>query len=166
MAFADMHKLIDNVIDSLFAADNRRLQAWVDRLCEKNQEARREPVVGFLYGGVYYRPSNVIGAVPVKRAIDPSLYPQIDAFLADKRTIDDQKQLIRQGMFMVLDPCKSIDDIRDALPECLVDCLPNLKTMPRHREAAFTIQDNPRACRQFAKILPIMEIYASARLIY
>jgi hypothetical protein len=166
MALPEMHKLIDEVIKVLFAADDRRLQAWIDRLCEKNQEARREPCIGFLYGGRYFKPSNVTGLVKVKRSIDPSLYPQIDQLLADEKLIDKDKAFIRQGMFAVLDPCRDVQEIRDALPECLVDCLPNLKTLSRHNEPGFTVQDNPRALRQFNKILPMMEVYATARMVF
>jgi hypothetical protein len=166
MALPEMHKLIDEVIKILFAADDRRLQAWVDRLCEKNQELRREPVIGFLYGGRYFRPSNVVGLVKTKRALDPSMYDQIDAYLDDERQVDKDKAFIRQAMFAVLDPCKDIQDIRDALPECLVDCLPKLKELSRHNQPAFTIQDNPRALRQFNKVLPMMEVYATARMVF
>jgi hypothetical protein len=170
MAFQDMHRLLDAIVDQLFAADNRRLQAWVDKLCQKNQEVRRTPVVGFLYGGVYYRPSNVLGLVHDKRALDPSLYDDVDTFLKDKSTIDADKHSVRQALFSILDPCKDLQDIRDTLPEFLVDCAaqyaPHLRSLTRSEETAFTIRDNPRALRQFNKALPKLETYAAARLIY
>lgn len=166
MAIAEMHLVLDQIIKTLFAADDRRLTTWVDKLCKMHQEASRETVYGFLYAGVYYRPSNVTGPVPHKRALHPSLYSDMETFLKGKRAVDDDKAFIRQTLFSLLDPCNTRQEIRDALPECLVDCLPNLKELNRQAEAAWSIQGNARALRQYEKILPKMEIYSAARLIF
>jgi hypothetical protein len=166
MAIANMHQVLDRIIQTLFAAEERRLTNWVDRLCRMNQEARGEQTIGFLHNGQFYRPSNVIGPVPTKRALHPSLYPDIEKFLNDRTKVDEDKSFIRQCLLHLLEPCNEPQDMRDALPDCLVDCYPQLHEFQRSRAPAFTIQGNPRALRQYAKMLPLMEVYSAGRLIY
>lgn len=165
MAYKDAHKIIDHVVKVLFAADSRRLTAWIDRLCDRNQEVTRRPTQGFLYGGELYRRSTIVGDIAERRCIDPVLFVEIDEYLADKKKLERDKQQIRQGMMMVMEPCKTLEEIRDALPECLVDCIPELKAIERDKPAAYTLQDE-RSIRQFNKILPLMQIYSTARLVF
>lgn len=160
--------VIDKIINTLFAADNRRLQKWIDRLDSQNREARNDNMLlGFLYLGRYYRPSHVEGPDPTGvKPLDPTLYATVDAFLADEKLVDTDKAFIRQGLFTILDPCKDMQEVRDALPECLVDFLPELKELERNADECWTIASNPRAIRQFEKVRPKLEAYAVARMIY
>ncbi len=167
MAAANLHQIIDAIIEELFKPDTRRLANWIDQLCNRNQEISRETCNGFIYGGVFYRRSTVEGMIPNKRSIHSSLGGDMDIYCRDQSLMLNDKAFIRQGLFMVLEPCQTDQDIRDALPECLIPCCSgNLGYLPRQNEACFTIKDNPRAARQFAKIFPTMEIYAAARLIF
>jgi hypothetical protein len=166
--YASRFAVIDKIVNTLFAADNRRLQQWIDKLDGQNREARGDNMLlGFVYLGRYYRPSHVEGPDPMGvKPVDPSLYTLVDAFLKDEAAIDEDKAFIRQGLYTILDPCKDLQEVRDALPECLVDFLPELKEFDRNRQECWTIETNPRAQRQFAKIRPKLEAYAVARMIY
>lgn len=58
--------------------------------------------------------------------------------------------------------------MRDALPECLVaqDQSGRYKGLERTREAAWTLAGDKRALEQYEKILPSIEYYAAAHLIF
>lgn len=160
--------VIDQIINTLFAPDNRRLQTWVDKLDGQNREARGDnQLLGFMYLGRYYRPSHVEGRDPMGvKPVDPTLYAQVDAYIADEKLVDEDKAFIRQGLYTLLDPCEDLHQVRDALPECLVDFLPELKEFDRDRAECFTLEGNARATRQFEKVRPKLEAYAVARMIY
>lgn len=167
MAHAELHKIIDHIVKRLFEPDTRRLKQWADLLCNRNQEVKGGTCNGFLYGGVFYRRSTIEGHIPDKRAIDPSLFPEMDAYLKDESIMRNDLGYIRQALFMLLEPCMCNQDFRDALPDCLLPDMPEpLPSLNRQREMGFTISDNPRAVRQVEKVLPMIQIYATARLIF
>ncbi len=162
----DMHKLIDQMILVLFASDKRRLAEWVDRLVIMNQEAGKHQFHSFIYNGLFFRSSHVTGPIPKRASLHISLAPQMDQLLRDKKIIDDEKSFVRQAIVQLLDPCTDLQDIRDALPDCLVSCIPALSaSFERTRPPAFTIKDNPRALRQYEKMLPNIQVYSATRLI-
>lgn len=160
------HQWIDQIIKCLFEPDHRRIQAWIDKIAEKNSEIQGQDVHGYLYAGVHYRPSNVAGFITNKKPLHSSLAEDMENLLRAKRAVDVEKGKVSQTLFLLLEPCKSEQDIRDTLPECVVDCLPNLKRLERTAEPAFTVADNSRATRQYKKILPKMEEYSVARMIF
>lgn len=162
------HTWIDNIIKCLFEPDNRRIQGWIDSLCKKHGELTATDMYGFMYAGNYYRPSNLVGAIPAgKRVLHPNLAADMEDLLFSKKSIDGEKQKIKQTLYMLLEPTDgSYQQIRDALPDCVIDCLPEIKHLVRTREPAFTIAGNPRAIRQYEKTLHKMEEYSIARMIF
>lgn len=160
--------VIDQIVSHLFEPDNRRLQAWIDKIDGQNREAHNDQtLLGFTHMGRYFRPSHLAGAEPIgKKLIHSNLNPTIEAYLADERLVEDDKAMIRQGLSLLLDPCKDMQEVRDALPECLVDFLPELKEFERMSSELFTIEDNPRALKNFNKIRPKIDSYAVARLMF
>ncbi len=156
----------EGIIKALFANDERRLTGWVDKLITRHNEHLSIASHAFIYDGVIHRQSNVVGRIEGPKMLAIGLQPEMDALLRDKAIIDDDRAYIRQTLCALLEPCTHPYDVRDALPECLVSCVPSLSSYHRNREPAYTIQDNPRALRQYARILPKMEAYAAARLIF
>lgn len=160
--------VIDKIVNTLFEPDNRRLQNWIDKIDGQNREVCNDnTLLGFTYMGRYFRPSHLEGREPFgKKLINEQLVPTIEAFLSDERIVDDDKAMVRQGLSLILDPCKNMQEIRDALPECLVDFLPELKEFERMTTECWTIEENPRARRQFDKVRPKLEAYAVARMMF
>jgi hypothetical protein len=161
------HIIIDHTSKVLFEAERRRLQKWIDRLCRANQECYSNPKLeGFLYEGIYYRPSWLGRGIWPHGALHFTLADEMRAFLIDKKIVDDDERFIRQTLFALLHPCKTDQDIRDTLPECLIPVISGLASYPRTRQPACTIEGNARALRQYEKILPKIELYTAARMIF
>lgn len=165
MAFPEMHKLVDGLIDKLFSSDNARLAGWIDNLVKKNQQAKSIPGNTFLYDGKQYRLSTLVGLVKENPTLHPSVLPAMSEYVTDEKIVDDEKSFVRQAIVRVLEPCETLQDIRDALPDCLVACIDGLMQLPRTRPEAFTIANDARATRQFMKMLPDIQSYAATRLI-
>lgn len=153
----------------LFEAEERRLGAIISSLNKRNKGMAEVKLDGFLYLGIFYLPKDAtlrsVGPV-AKTALCGSLYGEMESFLQDKKQVLDEQKLIKQILFTLLRPCRNNQNFRDALPECLVNCLPDLARLLRQEETAWTIRDNPRALRQYEKFLPRMELYSAAKLLY
>jgi hypothetical protein len=167
----ESHRLIEHIAKVLFEAERRRLQNWIDKLTRANQEANTNPKLeGFLYEGVYYRPSWIGRGVWPHGALHHSLADDMRVFLKDKKSVDDDERFIRQTLFALLYPCKNNQDIRDTLPECLLPVIAvpgiGLASLSRTRQPACTIEGNARALRQYEKILPKIELYTAARMMF
>lgn len=164
-AYRSPHTLIDAIIQTLFSAEERRLTKAIDEMCRSNTEAYKEQLDGFHYQGRFFRPEGLKGHLK-RKVLHLSLHPQMDLHLRDEASIQADQQAIRQTLFQLLDPCKSDQDVRDTLPNCLTDTLGKVAQLQRMAEPAFTIADNPRAMKQYLKVLPKLEMYSAARLLY
>ena len=158
------------ITDRLFVAEGRRLNGYLIELNTKNKQLKDTLIDGFIYGGKYYQPREVtlwVAAFGQARTpLHRSLQGEMENYLTDKKSVDDERKLITQTLYTLLAPCRTNQQIRDALPECLLDCFEGVSNLPRSQEVGFTLRDNPRALRQFEKILPRIEIYSVARLLY
>lgn len=166
--FPTQQKTINELIRRLFEPDTKRLQKWIDKMDAENRAAHGDnTLLGFAYLGRYYRPSHVQGADPTgPKLIHGSLAGQVEAFNRDEQMVESHKAFIRQGLVVLLEPCRSNQDMRDALPEGLVQLAPELKTLTRQRAEGWTLEDNPRGKRQFEKLRLNLDAYAMARMIY
>lgn len=164
------YALVKALTDTLFKAEERRLDRAILALNQENKRLQGAQIDGFLHAGQFFLPKGVsltlAGPGQAKTALHKDLIGEMLHHLKDRSTVQEEREFISQTLYKLLNPCRTQQDIRDALPECLVNCIPELARLPRQREAAFTIKDDPRALRQYEKILPKMEIYSAARLLY
>jgi hypothetical protein len=164
------YNIIHSIADKLFEAEERRINAMIVKLNQQNKRLSEAKVDGFLYNGQLYMPKQgsllVLGVNQSKVPLHISLHSEMDKLAKDDKIVRDDRSFIIQTLFILLSPCVSKQDIRDTLPECIVDCAGDLQRLSRTREPAWSIQHNPRAIKQYHKLLPKLEIYAAARLIY
>lgn len=163
------HNFIHEMMGVIFHPEYRRLGNWINRLCQQNRELYNDPeLLGFIYEGLAYKPTDIkiSDKVMTRRALHVDLHEDMHAYIADLDVLIRDKSFVSQTLFKLLDPCENMDDIRDALPECLVNTLPSLQGKSRGRPEAYTIEGDPRAKRQYEKILPKIEMYAAGRLLY
>lgn len=66
----------------------------------------------------------------------------------------------------MLAPCTGWQDIRDTLPDFLVDTLAETKALSRTQKEGFTIQGDARALRKFEKLKEKLALYRAGRLMY
>lgn len=95
-----------------------------------------------------------------------SLIPEVGTFLDDRKAIDNDKDRVKMALSLVLRDCQTFQDIRDALPNGVVDLIPECRGLVRTREQAFTLADNPRSYTQYMAIREKIEFYVASRLLY
>lgn len=167
MAINNLPKIIEVLSKVLFEAEFRRLESLIKKLNQQNRECSRLVQDGFVYGGITYVPkdSSMLVKGP-KPALAFELTQDMEEFLQDQRTIETDKKLIEQIFYNLLYQCNNLQEVRDALPECLVSLVPDLSKLPRHLNQGFTVQFGDRPYRQFMGILPKIEFYSATRLLY
>jgi hypothetical protein len=160
----DSFKLIQHILDQLFAAEQRRLQRKIDELHKSNQELHREKLDGFLYMGVPYFPADALAGSRAKKTLHLRLWPDMDEHLADKQKVELDRNLIHQVLFRAIEPCHCIEHVRDAIPDCIADTLPEpLASMERRGGPNWYTE---RDLKQWNKAMPLVELYSATRLIY
>lgn len=98
--------------------------------------------------------------------LSPELTGEMDSIRTTRKQVEMEKNLIRQALVLVLKGVSAPQDIRDALPNCLKDLIPAIARLPRTREEAYTLLDNPRALSQYMRIRDRIEFYVASRLLY
>lgn len=161
----NLHKLIDVLADELFKPEARRLQNRVVELDKQNGEIRRAREYGFQWKGHIFRVAGSPTKVLRVPALEFALRKEGDDLLRDMQAVEDDKQLVKQVMALLLKPCIDLQNIRDALPESLVELSSQLSGMTRLREPAWTLTDE-RHLRQYAKMLDKIDFYAATRMMY
>lgn len=161
--------VLQAILKPMEEAENRRLGRTLETINKKNRELLKAPSDGFLYGGKFHLPKIPTVTLPAagKRSpLDPSLWEDVEAYMLDIHTTKNDLQFIRQILFKLLTPCSGWQDVRDTLPDFLVDTIPETKTLPRLQKEAFTIQGDARAVRQFEQMKEKLALYRAGRLLY
>lgn len=160
-----LFRLTEQIMFELLGAEVRRLNVWKDKLIEKNKQYF-PGTVGFIWDGQRYTQSNVMGQLPRFPSLHPDLWNEANLLTKDLKLLSQEQAFVRQALVTVLADCRSEQDIRDALPDCIAEIIEPLRSLPRTREEAFTLKDKPRQLKQWLKTRPNIDVYASARLIF
>lgn len=157
------------LIKRLFAAEERRLDAIVSDLNRKNCEAQNKRLYGFRHQGLRFVPQDLVRSAvgqPLP-ALDRPLTAQAESLIRDTKQITEDKTLIRQLFVRLLDPCVTLQEIRDAIPDCTAPLLPELEKVSRSNpDPLYTIRHDDRAIRQYTKLISKVEMYAVTRMLY
>ena len=83
-----------------------------------------------------------------------------------QKLVATEKQFITQILFKLVQTCNSVQEMRDALPECLVIFEPYMAKLTRTRKPAWTIEHVERDMKQYLKLMPKIESYCAMRYLY
>lgn len=162
-------KVLHGLMDQLFEPEKRRLQACLDRIIDQHEESQSaKGFLSFMYGGKTYQHSRCGAAFKNLPSLAWNLNDQMDAYLKDGRNTTQDRDLIHQAIFKCVYGWNDVQDFRNRLPEVIVPVYWLNKAAPA-RTVPFeeaTCHLNERDKRQFSKILPKIELYSMARLIY
>lgn len=160
------HKYITYILSELFKAETRRLEKSTDRILESHQEITHQRLDGFMYQGKFYRHSNAAVGGGKRVSLHLDLWSKMEQHLADEKQVSLDHASIHQILFKLIEPCFCLQDIRDAIPDCIIDILPQeIRSLERRRNPEFFL-NHERDFKHYAKVLPRIEFYSAARLLY
>lgn len=169
---SNSHQWLDEIMERLFAPETRRIDKMVESLTERNSKILGRPTHGFMHMGKLYVPKSAEAIFRMNRkiavpSISIELIDEISAFNTDINKINRDKDKIRQVLFKLIYQANSKQEIRDALPECVVQIIEEFRGMPRTMvDCTWLIRNDWRSMRDYEKVLPKIEFYAMTALIY
>lgn len=163
---------IQLILDKLFAAESRRLDARISELNQRNSEIKKKVLYGFMHMGKRYIPKEYRAqAAAMARQPMPTLafelISEANAFQTELNRIKLDRDQIGQVLFKLLYQCTTLQEVRDSLPDCVANMVPDLAKLNRYmRDPTWIIRNDDRAIRQYNKMLPKIEMYAMSHLLY
>lgn len=159
------------IVKHLFLAELKRLDNTLADLVRDNENLQHVfDTVGFQYQGEFYKLSNADRIPPhgERLALHGSLVERMQRYLDRSGRLLWECTQVNQMVFRLVQGCTTRQDVRDALPECLVaqDKEMGLLEFERTRPAAYTLDNDKRAMKQYEKILPIIEYYSGTHLLF
>ncbi len=155
--------LSNKLIAKLFEANSAEFNKSIIKLVKDNRQLKGGD--GFMFQGKYY--SDIVGAYRNHQrvSLDFSLYDRMNQLMQSSRVWLSDQDKIRQSINLLLLDCNNMQDQRDALPNTLVNLSDELKQIPRIREEAWTIINNPMHYRQYLKIRDKIDYYSAMKLL-
>lgn len=159
---------VKRVVDTLVIQEEYRMDRVLQDIVKANMELQPEtPHHGFAYNGGFYDLEDLprIGK-RIRVMLHSDLWPRMEEYLKTTAQITGDRRLISQMLAPLLQPCYVMQDVRDALPNCLTDQLEELKTLPRTRDEGYTLAGNPKLLAQFEKLKDRIHFYIALRLMF
>jgi len=166
----DMHpyprQIIEDVIEALGRSTEKLLKRQKEYLIHKNEELGGHSN-GFLLGGHYFTKleDQVKIHTAIKKPLHQSLYPEGLELLQGTKELEQDMQQLTQGLSVVLFDCRTRQDIRNALPDTVMYLLPNIFSVSRTKDEAWTLRDKPLQMMGYPKTAKLLNIYSAMRIL-
>ena len=159
-------QITQQIIHDLYAPELRRLQQKLKDVLSKI-DAPSDEVVYHYKGERFLVTGEEVKTPRGYPVVEMPLHiiPHLEEYLADEAQVCRDELIIKQLIAALLSECESEQDIRDALPECLVPAT-YLSQYERTRPPGYPFQNNPRLHKQFVKYEDVIYQYAAAKLFY
>lgn len=171
-------QLAEQINDHLFAKEIQRINNLADILVTKNNELKQQDFHGFmLANNTFYhsRSKNLPIRNRTKTTLHIKLINESNKFQSEITQLGNEKRRIYQTIIQLLQGVENIEQLRDALPDCLHPFLfqlyPDYVTIlsqPRqHPDGYLLLQNNSsdRQYRQYQKMLPIIHSYVAISML-
>lgn len=146
----------------LFDAEAGRLEKLLQTVIDKNC---------WLTGtnnstGIIYKGQKYFNKVGVSTPLDESLEPMMEDYCLQHASLIREATAVNQLVLMLTSNCTSVQDIRDALPECLIIQCKDLPTygLARTRPATWNLTNKQKVI--YEKVLPTVEYFAATHLLF
>lgn len=162
-----------NCIEALFEAEDRRLKKIKDKLVEDNNKLNDTDHICFVFNGDYYVHSGMLFHPAYAPSVSSptvclhlSLTDRMQDYLTDKKTVTADRHQIAQILYRILRTLDSLQQYRNAMPECIVSLVPALSSLQRTVPQLEYFNGDERLIRQYNNLLPKIEMYSVTRFIY
>lgn len=159
---------VTEFVEVLFAPDRKRLDAMVKSLTDRNSLLKNKFTVGFMYQGTRHIPEEYKNYRTKDSilSLDLSLNDDLMKYVSEKRKLENDIVHIRQLFTVLVMQCANVQEVRDSMPECVI-ALTKLKNMPRKiQDPTFLIRSNEHHMYDYERLLPKIQMYSVANLLY
>lgn len=167
---SSMYALIQGIIAQLFVAEERRIKSDLHDIIVENNKLRGCLSNRIMHEGNSYVSDKLSPAqVNTKTGTPPThddIVPKMEAYVRDVEKLALDKRQIAMVIYRLTDKCESLQELRNALPECMVPMIRALAEFQRTAEPGDNLKDDPRIHKQIMEIMPTIKFYSAARLMY
>ena len=156
--------LINRFVSTLTEKDVQRYQNTLTELIESNHKLGNSDV-GFIFGGMTHGQSSKFTATSL-RQLHPNLHEAARDYMQNLTDLRHSKHRLMQGLNLVTRPCRTYQDLRDALPDIAKSLIPEIRNLSRCREEAWTISDKPLQMHSYKMSYDLMMFYFANRIVY
>lgn len=157
-------QIIQECLNIIFSHEQERILEAKSSLVKEMKATGKVTGNATMYGGAAF---NEKGITTQQRFPFPVAFSeQAEAIVADEKRLTQDRLVVNQILTLACMGCKTSEDFRDALPEILVDNLPNLRQLPRNRPEAFLLAGQEQKLEQYKKLRDILDFYMVSKLIY
>lgn len=168
------HQWVDAIIHALMGPEKRRLDRRISDLTRSNNTMKRVNAPGFIYKGEKYIPEDRRQEFGINRIQNKHLPPiafelmaEASSFSLDKDLVDTDETQLRQLFYKMIRDSNTIQELRDALPDCVVRLMKDLSHVTRQNDdPAYAIRGDHRAMKQYEALLPKIEMYSVTSMLY
>lgn len=149
-------EIITAIITTLFRNEEHRHQKGIDKIDRMNGRKGT-----FVHGSKTYIPTWVKASniKMARNSLDQHIWPDMELLCKDMQAVVDDSRVYWQLLFSMINPCISLQQVRDTLPDFISEMLPGIAEISRIDAELHTVGD-ARVLRQFAKHRDKMEMYA------
>ena len=159
-------EFITDLIEKLMRRSVSRSDDEIDKLHDKQRALTGN--TDFLVSGRFYSQlTGVSRALARKVPAHPSIFQ--DAFDAhtEKLALERDELILKQGLKTLLAPCTGYQDLRDALPDTVMQFIPVIADFPRTRPEAYTLIDMPMKLHSYeSTTLRVIDHYLASRMLF
>lgn len=159
--------MINTLVDNLFRTEFRRLEKRELELVKENKLLSGGRQDGFFYRGILYSDlCKTIAYKGNKANVHPLLVPAMEKHVEDRKQVEFDRLLVKQTLALLFNSVRSLQDLRDALPNQLVEMIDPIKDLKRTRPEGYNLMAEPRKAKQYKKFREKIEFYTATRLLY
>lgn len=158
--------LIEPMIAGFLNKERVRQRATLEALVSANHAAGGNPY-GYYFQGKRFSllATRFLVGQPIN-IVEPSLRQQAEDFDLAATKLEHDAQKLMNGLTVVLSRCSSFQDVRDVLPEPLVQIFPQLSCLPRIQDEGWVLLERPVLRTQYEKTIAIALYYQVNNLIF
>lgn len=169
------HAWLDMIIQALMGPEKRRLDRRITELTRQNNALKRINAPGFMFQGVRFIPEDRRQEFSINRYQNKHLPPvafelmsEVSSLCLDKDLVEIDEGQLRQLFFKMIRDVNTLQELRDALPDCVANLMPtDVKTLSRQQDdPTYKIQNDPRALKQYTQLLTKIEMYSVSSMLY
>lgn len=158
-------KFINDIISEVTVSETNRIDELRKKCVEEHVKLTNTD--GFYMGGkIFTNVQNAPFSILQKTVCHQSVRKDAENYLKQLKELHEDQSRIRQGLTILLSKVSSRQDMRDALPDVLLQFVknPEITSLPRTREAAYTVTSKLHLS-QLEKTLDRVYFYMGSRLI-
>ena len=160
-----IHTVISQMVGQLVNATEQGLEGRTLTLIKQNQ-ALGGVRLGYVFSdSIYALPNLHNKAVREVKPIDHTLFNAAQDLHRDHETFRKDRQLLVQGLGILLAPCTTWQDIRDALPEFAKGLLEQTTKLTRTRDEAWTLQELPLRLHGYEATKRCINLFMAERML-